>query len=124
MYDLKAMGVSMLWLMWEMYECWDVVYFDFLSNCVKFKSKYFFSFSLSLFFLPFFLSFFLFFLLFLISQKNREEFLQEQAIKNRQEDEEYLANLTLTSHPLIRRVNEQEIDRVVDLMMQFCFVFF
>ena len=31
-YDMKALGVSFLWLCWRIYECWGVIYFDYLSE--------------------------------------------------------------------------------------------
>lgn len=27
-WDLEALGVSFLWLLWKLYECWDLKYWD------------------------------------------------------------------------------------------------
>mmetsp|Transcript_5302 Transcript_5302/g.7981 ORF Transcript_5302/g.7981 Transcript_5302/m.7981 type:complete len:206 (-) Transcript_5302:947-1564(-) len=39
-YKLEKLNVSLLWLMWRVYECWDSCYIDLLSEKVSGKENY------------------------------------------------------------------------------------
>ena len=31
-FDLEGMGVSLLWIFWRLYECWDLFYYEYLDE--------------------------------------------------------------------------------------------
>ncbi len=102
-YDLKKLGVSFLWLCWRIYECWDVIYFDYLSEKSHLTKEgrcghqvdYRFINTHKLF---------------------RKEYLRKLREEERKIDEAFIEGLTVKDHPYIRRVQKAERDTVILLL--------
>merc|ERR1711881_804729 len=87
-YDLKELGVSLLWIFWRMYQCWDIVYYDAIVNNVY------------------------------LTDKAKREHVEKQRKVEREEDEVYLRNMLLADHENIRRVHESERNLVVNMLVK------
>ena len=107
-YDLDSLGVSLLWILWRMYECWDTYYFGYLDEHRPHHKK-----RHGLIWL---LSFSLFFLGLKFELDN--EWCEEPKAIERQKDIDYLASLSLEDHPFVRRVHKSQKDMVVGKLVK------